>query len=338
MGITRRYFLKSGGLSLFGLGFVPSFLRQTAYALEAPSASKKKVLVALFMRGAADGLNIVIPYAETDYYSMRPTIAIPQPGKGASGEAAIDLNGFFGFHPSLAPLKPIFDARQLAVIHAAGSPDSTRSHFDAQDYMETATPGNKSTRDGWLNRYLGHSTEMDATPFRAVALAPVLPMSLQGAAPALAFNNIRQFHLMMNPQNPAYPAVEGAFQSLYASSADPLLSRTARETFEATQTLQNIQVQGYLPAHGAVYPKGRTGQPLKQVAQLIKSGVGLEIAFVDVGGWDHHVNEGGVQGRLVYRFIEIYPSYWARSVSASNFFHRCTTGSAFISSMPFRIR
>ncbi len=298
MEITRRYFLKSSGLSLFGLGCVPSFLRRTAFALEGPAAAKKKVLVALFMRGAADGLNIVVPYAENNYYQMRPTIAIPKPGKGDGGEGAIDLNGFFGFHPRLAPLKPIFDAGHLAVIHAAGSPDSTRSHFDAQDYMETATPGNKSTQDGWLNRYLQRNVEVDPTPFRAVALAPALPVSLQGRAPALAFNDIRQFHLAMNPKNPAYPLVEGAFQSLYASTSDPLLSRTARETFEATKTLEGIQAQQYLQANGAEYPNGQAGQHLKQVAQLIKSGVGLEIAFVDVGGWDHHVNEGGVQGQL----------------------------------------
>jgi len=177
-------------MALLSLGFAPAFVRRTAAA----GASRRKLLITIFQRGAADGLNIVVPFGERDYYTARPTIAIAQPGGGRDG-GALDLDGFFGFHPRLAPLKPLWDARQLAVVHASGSPDSTRSHFDAQDYMESGTPGVKSTRDGWLNRYL-HAKEHEGdpnSPFRAVALAPNLPRSLQGSAPALAIGTLAQF-------------------------------------------------------------------------------------------------------------------------------------------------
>lgn len=306
MPSTRRYFLKSAGLSLFGVGFVPSFLRRTAFALEQPTWSVgKKILVAVFQRGAADGLNIVVPFGEREYYALRPTINIPEPSRASTpskgeGDTAIDLDGFFGFHPSLASLKPLFDSRHLAVIHAAGSPDSTRSHFDAQDYMESATPGLKSTEDGWLNRYLQAEPEAEATPFRAVALAPRMPRSLLGPAPALAVDDLRGFRLRAHPNagSPSRGRIEGAFQAMYASTSDPLLSHTAQETFEAVSALERMGLQDYQPANGAEYPKGPLGRSLQQVAQLIKANVGLEVAFAEVGGWDHHVNEGGVQGQL----------------------------------------
>lgn len=305
MEISRRYFLKSAGLSLFGAGFVPSFLRRTAFASEQPNLSaRRKILVAIFQRGAADGLNIVVPHAEKDYYSMRPTIAIPAPSSGAEvGTAAIDLDGFFGLHPSLGSLKPLFDARQLAVIHAAGSPDHTRSHFEAQDYMETATPGVESTQDGWLNRYLGASPGVGATPFRAVALAPRMPLTLKGSSPALAMNDLRGFRLG-NAHGPQGGGMARAFEAMYASTSDPLLGSTAREMFEAAETLEQIGVGNYQPANGAAYPKGELGRSLQQIVQLIKSNVGLEIAFAEVGGWDNHVNEGGVQGQLSNRLRE----------------------------------
>ncbi len=303
--LTRRYFLKSTGLSLFGVGFVPSFMRRTAFALDQPGRSAgKKILVAVFQRGAADGLNIVVPFGEREYYALRPSINIPEPARNSSGgagsETAIDLDGFFGLHPSLASLKTLFDARQLAVVHATGSPDSTRSHFDAQDYMESATPGLKSTQDGWLNRYLQVMPQVDATPFRAVAFSARMPRSLLGPAPALAVNDLRS--LRLGPRFRATTAegeqIQGAVEAMYASASDPLLNSTAREAFEAVSSLQQIGVEDYQPAHGAEYPRGPLGHSLQQVAQLIKADVGLEVAFAEVGGWDHHVNEGGVQGQL----------------------------------------
>jgi uncharacterized protein (DUF1501 family) len=300
MKIVRRYFLKSAGLSLFGTGLVPSFLRRTAFALEQSAwSTRKKILVAIFQRGAADGLNMVVPFGEKEYYSLRPTISIPAPRACAGeGECAIDLDGFFGLHPSLRSLKPLFDAQRLAVIHAAGSPDNTRSHFDAQDYMETATPGMKSTADGWLNRFLQANPEAEAAPFRAIALAPRLPRSLMGPAPALAIDDLRGFRLRTNPQSRASNVLRSAFETMYVSAADGLISRTAHETFEAMDALGRIASEDYRPANGAEYPKGPLGRSLQQIAQLIKANVGLEVAFAEVGGWDHHVNEGGVQGQL----------------------------------------
>jgi uncharacterized protein (DUF1501 family) len=303
MPITRRYFLKSAGLSLFGVGAVPAFLRRTAFAGKGlVGSTRKKILVAIFQRGAADGLNIVVPYGESDYYQMRPTIAIPAPGKGgATSEAAINLDGFFGLHPRLDSLKPIFDQGQLAVIDAAGSPNNTRSHFEAQDFMETATPGQPNTKDGWLNRYLAHTPDADATPFRAVAATPRMPLTLEGPAHALAIGDLRSFRLRLNPDQPMMASVEDTFQALYASSSDSLMSSTAREAFLAARTLEEIGSQPYVPANGALYPTGPFGRHMQEVAQLIKADLGLEVAFVDVGGWDHHVNEGGVTGQLAAR-------------------------------------
>jgi len=304
MALSRRYFLKSAGLSLFGAGFVPPFLRRAAFALEQPgSSARKKILVAVFQRGAADGLNTVVPFGDRAYYSLRPTIAIAPPTSrsDSEGQGAVGLDGFFGLHPSLSSLKPLFDQRHLAIVHAAGSPDSTRSHFDAQDYMETATPGRHSTPDGWLNRYLEAVPLAEATPFRAVAFAPRMPVTLLGPAPALVLDDVRNFRFrsMDSLGHTAGPSpLEAGFEAMYASTADPLLDRTAREMFEAVSTLDRIGLADYQPASGAQYPNGPLGKSLRQVAQLIKADVGLEVAFAEVGGWDHHVNEGGVQGQL----------------------------------------
>ena len=277
---SRRLFLKSSGLAMFGIGAAPRWL---ARAADAPSA-RKKVLVAVFQRGAVDGLNVVVPFGEKNYYTLRPTIAIPAPKAGE--ESAIDLDGFFGLHPALAPLKPIYDANQLAIVHAAGSPDPTRSHFDAQDYMESGTPGRKATRDGWLNRALPPSADVRKSPMRAVSLGPSLSRALRGHNEAVAINNLNEFKVS---------DADGAstFESMYASTLDKMLRGTGRETFDAVKLMQSIQAQTYTPADGAKYPGGRLGQSLIQIARLIKADVGLEVAFADAGGWDTHVNEVG---------------------------------------------
>ncbi len=227
---SRRIFLKNGGLALVSLGFAPAFLARTAAAAGTP---RRKVLVTIFQRGAVDGLNMVVPFGENAYYAARPSIAIARPGTRPG--AAIDLDGFFGLHPRLAPLKPLYDARQLAIVHACGSPDGTRSHFDAQDYMESATPGVKSTQDGWLNRYL-HAREHEAsTPFRAVALAPQLPRSLQGLEPALAIGQIGQFGIRAGQ---ASDMVQASFEAEYAAAAQSVLHQTGREAFDAVKMLK----------------------------------------------------------------------------------------------------
>ena len=293
MKFSRRYFLKQGGVALVGLSAMPAFLQRAAAATP---ISGKKQLVVLFQRGAADGLNIVVPYAEPNYYRMRPTIAIPQPQRGGA-EAAVDLDGFFGLHPSLAPLSPLFQQRQLAIVHAAGSPDPTRSHFDAQDFMESGTPGVKATDDGWLNRAIETMPEEHASPFRAVAVSPNLPLTLRGQAPAIALENVNQFRMIA--QNPALGQVlEGGFEAMYAQTVDQVLRGTGTETFEAIDMLRKADPEKYQPENGAEYPKSRAGNSLRQVGQLIKADVGVETLFVDCGGWDNHVNEGGVQGQL----------------------------------------
>jgi uncharacterized protein (DUF1501 family) len=238
---------------------------------------------------------MVIPFAEPDYYRARPSIAIRQPGQP---DGAVDLDGFFGLHPRLAMLKPFYDARQLAIVHACGSPDPTRSHFDAQDFMETATPGVKSTRDGWMNRYLHAREHQAATPFRAVALAPQLPRSLQGLAPALAIGRIDRFGLRAGGST---GAVQSSFEREYAAAADMALNSTSREAFDAIRMLENAEPARYTPANGAAYPASAYGQALKEIAQLVKAGVGLEVAFAESGNWDHHANEGAATGQLANR-------------------------------------
>src|SRR5881397_1752407 len=183
--MERRAFVKSGALALVTMGLSPSFLRRTAFGMDLFNAPKGKVLICLFQRGAADGLNIVVPHGEKAYYAMRPSIAIPQPSR-VSPEAAIDLDGFFGLHPALAPLKPLYDRGLLAPVQAVGSPSSTRSHFDAQDFMETGTPDVKTTHDGWINRYLQLDPRPAKAPFRAVALTAQTPRSFEGPASTIA--------------------------------------------------------------------------------------------------------------------------------------------------------
>jgi len=278
---------------MVGLSTMPAFLQR---AIAATPGSAKKQLVVLFQRGAADGLNIVIPFGEPNYYRMRPTIAIPEPRRGGT-DAAIDLDGFFGLHPSLAELEPLFHKNELAIVHAAGSPDPTRSHFDAQDFMESGTPGIKSTDDGWLNRTMASVPEENASPFRAVAMGPNLPRMLRGSAPAIALPDLKQFKVMARTPG-AGQAAEGGFEAMYAQTVDHALRGTGAETFEAIEMLRKADPAKYKAENGAIYGNSRLGQSLVQIGQLLKANIGAEVLFVDCGGWDNHVNEGGVQGQL----------------------------------------
>jgi uncharacterized protein (DUF1501 family) len=278
---TRRVFLKNSALAIFGVGAIPSWLSRSVYAGDGHGKRRKKILIAIFQRGAVDGLNMVVPYGEPRYYQLRPSIAIPRPdGTVAS---AVDLDGFFGLHPSLAPLKPMFDARHLAIVDAVGSPDPTRSHFDAQDYMESGTPGLKATGDGWMNRALLKPVG-PASPLRAVSLGSGLSRTLRGPNDAIAVNNLNDFQV--KDQKSA-----ATFESMYDHSHDAVLHGTGKETFSAVKIMQSIQKQSYTPANGAKYPGGKFGQNLQQIARLIKADVGIEVAFAEIGGWDTHVNE-----------------------------------------------
>ena len=307
--MDRRVFVKSGGLALVTMGLSPSFLRRVTFGMELPKAPKGKVLICLFQRGAADALNIVVPHGERSYYAMRPSIAIPQPSRGVV-TSAIDLDGFFGLHPALAPLKPLYDRGLLAPVHAVGSPSTTRSHFDAQDYMETGTPDVKGTTDGWLNRYLAVQGTCDEcnlakTPFRAVALTPQTPRILEGPSPTVAMNSLDEFSVR------ATGSSAERLEALYRTGSADLVHSTGAETFDAVKMLRAANPQKYLPQNGADYPRSQFGQRLMQIAQLVKANVGLEVAFADVGGWDTHVNQGSSTGQLAQRLDD-----FSRSIAA----------------------
>ena len=301
MSISRRVFVKSGGLALVSLGLDPLFLARAAFASYRPlppvTAQSRPILVCLFQRGAVDGLNMIVPHGDPIYYRERPRIAVPE-------KDVLDLDGYFGLHPRLAVLKPLWDSKTLAAIHAIGSPDASRSHFDAQDYLESGTPGVKGTPDGWLNRYCQHDREHQDTPFRAVAFGPQLPRILAGTAPSLAIDDLQAFGLRA-PQPAARDRLTRAFEELYAGSATGLLSTSSREAFEAVQMLQRLDPGQYRPANEADYPRGKLGKALLEIAQLIKADVGLQVAFADVTGWDTHVNQGAAEGQLAARLGEL---------------------------------
>jgi len=298
--ISRRIFMKAGALSLVSLGFDPLFLGRAAYAQRLPGqGTGGKILVCIFQRGAVDGLSMVVPCFEPWYYRERRRIVVPRPG--TSPDAGIDLDGRFALHPRLAPLKPLWDGGNLAVVHAVGSPDPTRSHFDAQDFMESGTPGVKTTQDGWLNRCLLHDHEHRDTPFRGVAMGPQLPRALQGSAPTLAIGDLQAFGIRA-PQGPVRDRLTAAFEALWAGQEAGIVASTAAESFEAIRMLKAADPAQYQPVASADYPKSAFGRSLLAVAQLIKADLGLEIAFVDVGGWDTHVNQGsGESGQLAGR-------------------------------------
>ncbi len=290
--ITRRTFVKAGGCTLVAYAGAPRFLLRAAHAAE----TNGKVLVAVFQRGAVDGLSMVTPYGDPSYAGVRPSIGLQPPRRGES-ERAADLDGFFAFHPSLAPLAPLWANRALAVVHACGSPDTTRSHFDAQDYMETGTPGVKSTPDGWLARVVG-TRPAKSTPFRAVAIGPVLPRTLQGDVGAISMQSLDRFDVRADADGTA----RVGFESLYEQGVRDLLHGTGRETFEAVRLLRSANASRIAPANGAQYPRVPLGDALRQIAQLIKANVGLEVAFADMQGWDTHVGQGAERGQLALRF------------------------------------
>ncbi len=312
--MQRRVFMKSGALALVTMGLSPSFLKKAVYAQQLPGARKGggKVLICLFQRGAADALNMVVPHGEQEYYALRPNIAIPRPGAPGGIPSALDLDGFFGLHPSLASLKPLWDRGLLAPVHAVGSPSNTRSHFDAQDYLETGTPDVKGTSDGWLNRYLathGTCAECAATqpvgkpsPFRAVAFAAQTPRILEGPSPTIAMSTLDDFSIRATGSDVQ------RLEALYRTGSADLIHGTGSETFDAVRMLKSANPQRYQPQNGATYPRSPFGNSLRQIAQLIRSDLGVEVAFADVGGWDTHVNQGGATGQLANRLSDFSDS------------------------------
>ena len=331
MQTTRRIFLKSGALALASVGLTPGFgldfLRSTVFAAEkGPNPKKRKILVCIFLRGAVDGLSLVVPHGDPDYYRLRQNgpggIAIPRSGEGK----ILDLDGKFGLHPALLPLKTIYDQGFLAPIHAVGSPNATRSHFDAQDYMETAVPGNKGVHDGWLTRTIAACPQDRETlektaknAIKVVSITPQLPRSLSGEKSALVIPSLETFgindgekmgkrglkrrEMLTLPR--ANAGAASSFESLYAGAVGDVLHGAGEETFDALKRLKELNPRGYEAKNGAVYGNSQLGNSLRQIAQLIKADVGLEVAFTEIGGWDTHAGQGNSNGILARRFGDL---------------------------------
>lgn len=312
--ISRRGFVKSGGLVLFGIGVggVPAFMARAADSRKIISPyKKKKIMVCIFQRGAMDGLMAVTPFTDEYLKKARPGLFIPVE-KSAQSTTLIDLDGRFGLHPSMKAFEPLFRDKRLAIVHGIGSPNNTRSHFDAQDYMESGTPFNKGTASGWLNRavgLLGH----DATPFRAVSLTSSMPRSFYGDNPSVAISNLQDFSIQMRGNPSGANMAAKSFEDLYDQTSSGLLKETGKESFDAVKMLQKTDTRNYQPANNAVYPTGALGNSLKQIAQLVKMDVGLEVAFAESGGWDTHFNQGaetGIFARNVADLSNSITAFW----------------------------
>ena len=282
---TRRFFVRGSALVMAGAGAVPAWLGRAAAATQ----GKHKTLVAIFQRGAADGLNVVAPFGDKRYAELRPTIGVAAPGKP---NGAIDLDGFFGLHPQLAPLKPLWDKQQLAIVDATGSPDPSRSHFDAQDFMESGTPGAKG--DGWLNRALPPPAP-GASPLRAISMGAQLPRTLRGDRSAIAVADAQNFRMADD--------TAAILESMYATSPDKQLEGAGKDAFAAMKMIDTLTRGPYQPANGAQYAQaGELGRSLQTVARLIKADAGVEAAFAEIGGWDHHQNEPNQMSNLLRQF------------------------------------
>jgi uncharacterized protein (DUF1501 family) len=311
--LTRRLFLKTGGVALvtLGVGGGPGFLTRAALAAQgtgSTAARRRKILVTIFQRGAMDGLAAVPPIDGSTLKALRPRLAMSG-ARAAGDEALLDLGAGFGLHPALEPLLPLWKEKRLGIVHAVGSPDPTRSHFDAQDFMETGTPGRKGTPDGWLNRavgLLGH----EGSPFRAVSLTPSLPRSLYGDEPAIAVTNLADFRVQLPGADRTAAAAGQGFEALYDQTSQNLLRDTGSETFRALHMLSAAEISRYKPANGAEYPQTPLGNALRQIALLIKSDVGLEIAFAESGGWDTHVQQAATFNRQARDLARSIQAFW----------------------------
>ena len=310
--LTRRFFLRGSAIAMAGMGQAPMWLARAA----ASEGTKRKTLVAIFLRGAADGLNIVVPFGDPQYREVRPTLALQPPrpqdeGPNNNGPfgPVIDLDGKFGLNAGLRAFKDLWDKKQLAIVEAAGSPDPSRSHFDAQDYMESGTPG--KTGNGWLNRALGNPGP-GASPLRAVALSTRVPRTLRGEHEAIALGNIQDFNITDQERL-------AILKNMYSLTPDATMRRTGKDAFEAMKMIQAIAPpprNGERPmpfppgGQGPVFMNGRPsygaggqlGRNLQELARLMKSGAGVEAAFAEVDGWDHHQNENAQLPNLLNQF------------------------------------
>ncbi|TDQ06606.1 DUF1501 domain-containing protein [Pedobacter metabolipauper] len=313
---SRRGFIKAGGLALFGIGLggIPGFLADAVAGTKTPALFKrKKVLVCIFQRGAMDGLAAVTPFTDEYLKAARPTLFMSA-AKGSANKPLIDLDGRFGLHPSMSAFETVFREKRMSIVHGIGSPNTTRSHFDAQDYMESGTPFKKGTESGWLNRAVGLLGHEAATPFQGVSLTSSLPRSFYGYNPAVAISNLQDFNIQMKGNTQAVNMTAKSFEDLYDQTSSGLLKETGKESFDAIKMLQKIDSKNYKPENNAVYPNTGLGNSLKQIAQLIKMDVGMEVAFTESGGWDTHFNQGtetGIFARNVNDLSESMMAFWA---------------------------
>ncbi|WP_316746389.1 DUF1501 domain-containing protein [Pedobacter gandavensis] len=312
---SRRGFIKNGGLALFGFGIggIPGFLTEAVANTSVPGLfNRKKILVCIFQRGAMDGLMAVSPFTDQYLQQARPNLMMSA-AKATKNTPLIDLDGRFGLHPSMAAFESVFRDKRMGIVHGIGSPNNTRSHFDAQDYMESGTPFKKGTDSGWLNRAVGLLGHDGATPFQGVSLTSSLPRSFYGANPALAISNLQDFNIQMRGNRNGANLAAKSFEDLYDQTSSELLKDTGKESFEAIKMLQKTDTKNYKPGNNAVYPNTALGNSLKQIAQLIKMNVGMEVAFAESGGWDTHFNQGtdtGIFARNVGDLSNSIMAFW----------------------------
>lgn len=297
----RREFLRAavGGVATASW---PGWLPRMSFA-PAQSAPRGDLLVCVFLRGAADALNVIVPHGEARYYALRPKLAIARPDdrRAQAAARALDLDGFFGFHPAFAPLLPAWRAGQLAIVHACGAPDESRSHFQAMELMERGIGEPTGPASGWIGRHLASLDNGNTSPLRAIGLGARVPRALQGAVPAAALRSIADFHLGGDQR--AAARFRAALAAIHAG--DGPLDARGRETLDLLDTLDTLDPATYRPAPGARYPTSEFGLALRQVAMLAKAEVGLEVACLDVGGWDTHVAQGGAEGALAALLREL---------------------------------
>jgi uncharacterized protein (DUF1501 family) len=295
----RRLFLKKTGLAYVALHGAPIAFARKLWAADALPPSNGKTLVVIFQRGAMDGLSMVAPVGDPNYFDNRKNIALSLTGE----RPAIRLDDHFALNPGMAALKKYWDEGTFAVVHQVGSPDPSRSHFDAQDFMEMGTPGEKNTEDGFLNRAM-QQLPPNSSSLRAVAMQAEMPRILGGSFPAISMNSLGEFGIngML-----AQPREVNGFESMYQQATDQVFRGAAQDVFEAVKTVKKTRGDGKREADRD-YPRNPLGKHLQEIADLIKAKAGLQVAVTDMGGWDTHVNQGNHKGQLADRLTELSES------------------------------
>lgn len=323
--LSRRTLLTTAALGWIGwLGARKSALAELTVR-PGRDVDDGRTLVVLFLRGGLDGLNAVVPYAEDDYHKLRPTLGLRSPNDRSSSsiDRTLDLDGFFGLNPALAPILPLFREGRLSVIHAVGSNDLTRSHFEAMSAMERGVATAKaSASSGWLARYLNATAEEPLSPLRAVALSSTMPDSLRGATHAIQLESLSDFRLAAGDREWVESFQKG-LSELYEGGWDAV-REAGRQTLKVLDSLSKIDLESFPSEKGATYPDSELGRGLRQVAVMIKTGLGLEVACLDRGGWDTHFGQGRSEGLLTGLLDDLAHSLAAFFADISAFRERVT--------------